>query len=389
MKFRVFLLLCFFGGSVFAASLEQAERYAKAGEYNKAIQEYRALLAADSKNSKAYFGAAEVRFKMKDYPGAVANYQLAYKNNPKLTAAYEGAAKAYEAEGKRDLAAAERAKKPVAPATNGEFTYNGPLFTKGKALFEAKKYTEAAPVWLSVLEQQPGNPGAYYYAGVGRYEMGELDKAEINLKKGIAFSEEAHRYLALVYEKQGKKEAEIRELTEFIRKSPNKNTSAQERLAQLKKSNETPVAEEKPAAKPQTPPAPETPIAAKPSVTEPEAKETPVKEPVPEPAKQQTVQAPQTDAERLAQANRSFLEGDWNAALSAYREFITSADEDAKVFALLQMGNIYRTRRDFRSAVARYREIVENYPNSEWASEAERSWKEVVFQEKNAEQFPR
>ncbi len=385
MNFRAFLLLCLFGTIAFAASLEQAERYAKAGEYDKAIQEYRALLAADSKNSKAYFGAAEVRFKMKDYAGAVANYQLAYKNNPKLTAAYEGAAKAYDAEGKRDLAAAERAKMPASPApssaTSGEFTYNGPLFTKGKALFDAKKYAEAAPVWLSVLEQQPGNPGAYYYAGSGRYEMGELDKAEINLKKGIAFSEEAHRYLALIYEKRGKKEAEIKELTEFIRKSPNKNTVAKERLAQLKKSNETPAAaEEKPAVKPQMPAAPE-----KPSVSEPEVTE----KTIPEAATPKTAPVPQTVTERLTQANRSFLEGDWNAALSVYRGFITSADEDTKVFALLQMGNIYRTRRDFRSAVARYREIVENYPNSEWASEAERSWKEVVFQEKNADQFPR
>ena len=55
----------------------------------------------------------------------------------------------------------------------------------------------------------------------------------------------------------------------------------------------------------------------------------------------------------------------------------------------MQIGNIFRERRDFHSAVDRYREIVENHPDSEWASEAQRAWEDAVWLEKNADKLPR
>ena len=83
-------------------------------------------------------------------------------------------------------------------------------------------------------------------------------------------------------------------------------------------------------------------------------------------------------------------QGDLNKALALYKTLLEgSITEDQRSFALLQMGHIYRLRRDWRSAVSRYREIVETYPNSEWATEAQRSWEDAVWQEKNAEQLPR
>lgn len=62
---------------------------------------------------------------------------------------------------------------------------------------------------------------------------------------------------------------------------------------------------------------------------------------------------------------------------------------EERYFAMLQMGNIYRSMRDFHSAVNRYREIVQMFPDSDWATEAERAQMEAVWQEKHAAEFPR
>lgn len=77
-------------------------------------------------------------------------------------------------------------------------------------------------------------------------------------------------------------------------------------------------------------------------------------------------------------------------ALSIYQALQKrTRDESDRAYLLFQIGNIYRIRRDFRSAVAKYREAVELYPNSEWAREAERAWEDAVWQERNADKLPR
>ena len=62
---------------------------------------------------------------------------------------------------------------------------------------------------------------------------------------------------------------------------------------------------------------------------------------------------------------------------------------DERYFALLQMGNIYRELRDFHSSASRYREVVQQYPDSDWATEAERAQLEAIWQEKHASELPR
>ena len=269
-------------GLLFASDprIEQGKIFAKSGEYEKAIAEFRAVLASNPENglaAEAYFAAAEVYVKMNNYSRAMANYRLAYQKQPSMSAAYEGVAGLYELLGDKAAAEAERAKDPknkvaeepvaqtpevpavepskpaeeakkteevvAAPAIVEEspkatkavttavqpekpkeevkpenkkelaeekkspFTYDGPAFTKGRALFESKKYAEAASIWREVLRQQPGNPGAYYFAGAGRYELGELDKAEFNLKRSFDYPElgyNAHYYLSLIYKTRKK-----------------------------------------------------------------------------------------------------------------------------------------------------------------------------------------
>ena len=393
----ILLLLCT-SSIVFAAEdprFEQGARFEALGKYENALGEYRSILASDPHNADAFYAAGSVRLKMKDYKGAIANFQLAYKYAPKMTAAYEGAASAYEKLGDKKSAAAERAKiggKPESPKTevkaeapkteksaaksDSKFSYSSTAFLKAKQAFNAKEYKTACSAAREVLLQEPGNPGAYYFAGAGRYELGEMDKAEYNLKRAFDYPElgyNAHYYLSLIYRKQGKKKEELAELEAYVRLSKNETAiaSAKNRIAELSgaepKAPEAKTAEVKPA----------------------EVKPVEVTEPKPVEAPQPVVQKKQTNP-TMDLANDAYRQGDYASALAQYQALQKkSRDENTKAYLLFQIGNVYRCRRDFRSAVAKYREAVEYYPNSEWANEAQRAWEDAVWQEKNANALPR
>ena len=391
MNIRIAALACLIGFSFSLAldpRLEQGARFEAKGEYDMALGEYRSILAEDPKNADAYFAAAEVRVKMKDFSGALANYRLAYKFNPSMSAAYEGAAKVYEALNQKAKADAERAKDPknkpaeeavaeAAPApveepkaapepvkaaepapepakvaepapakaepakvaepepvkvSEPEPAKSAELpadpFERGKALLAEGKFKEAAPLWREVLTKKPGDAGAYFYAGLTRYEMGEFDKAEFNLKKGVSYKErgnDANYYLAQIYRKTGKLELEKKSLAAYLKKAAPD--------AQFRK---------------------------------------------------------EVGTSPIAKANIYFKAGSFEQALQMYRTVVESeAGPDERYFAMLQMGNIYRELRDFHSAVSRYREVVQQYPDSDWATEAERALEDAVWLEKHASELPR
>ncbi len=419
--------------------MEQGARFEAKGEYEMALGEYRSVLAEDPKNSEAYFAAAEVRMKMKDLAGALANYRLAYKFQPTMSAAYEGAAKVYEAMGQKAKADAERAKDPknkpaeesvaeAAPAPVEEpkaapepvakaaepakpvelpkaqepakaeepvkaveapkkeepakvaeapSAASSDPFERGKALLAEGKYKEAAPVWREILAKKPGDAGAYFYAGVTRFEMGEYDKAEFNLKKGISFKErgnDANYYLAQIYQKTGKAELEKKSLAAYLKKAAPDGMfrkAAEARFAELTAAPaETPKEESVAAAEPaaETVAEPAAPVETKPA-------------PATAPAKKNSA---------IADANMLFKAGSFEQALQMYKALLeTDVSADERYFAMLQMGNIYRELRDFHSAVVRYREVVQQYPDSDWATEAERALEDAVWLEKHASELPR
>lgn len=393
------VLFCCCASLAFAAEdprFEQGARFESLGQYEKALGEYRSILASDPHNAKAFCAAGTARFKMNDYKGAIANYRLALKHSPQMQAASEGIAKSCEKLGKARSTVAEckteTPKKEAAPkvenvaknAADSKYSYSSAAFLKAKQAFNAKEYKTACSAAREVLLKEPGNPGAYYYAGAGRYELGEYDKAEYNLKRSFDYPElgyNAHYYLSLIYRKQGKKTAEKEELEKYVTLSKNETALAQakSRIAELsgqeqKTVTETPVTSTQPE-KPKAPEAVEenrSEVAAAPEVK-------PAAKPEPKPA-----------ANTLESANEAFRAGDFSAALSQYQALLKkSRDENVKAFVLLQIGNVYRNRRDYRSAVAKFRESVELYPNSEWANEASRAWEDAVWQQKNADNLPR
>ena len=442
--------------------MEQGARFEAKGDFEMALGEYRAVLAENPKSAEAYFAAAQVRMKMKDYSGALANYRLAYKFEPTMSAAYEGAAKVYEVLGQKAKADAERAKDPknnpvaaepvqeaaapaetpaatetpkadapkaetapAAPVAEAPKTVSAPEpkpvektaevakpepakvaetkaaepvkeesaalpadpFEKGKALFAEGKYKEAAPLWREVLRKQPGHAGAYFYAGLTRYELGEMDKAEFNLKKGLEYKEEgndANFFLAKIAQKSNKPDQELKFLAAYMKKAvPNAKyrAAAEARIAEIKaekeSKNQSAAADSK-AAEPAE--APKTVVPAPTQVAE---------APVAEPKVADIADAP-SSTPTLANANLLYSAGSIESALKMYKALLeTDQQPEDRYFTMLQLGNAYRELRDFHSAVVRYREVVQQFPDSDWAAEAERALEDAVWLEKHASELPR
>ena len=466
MKIRIsaIALACLVGMSSGAdPRIEQGARFEAKGDYEMALGEYRAILAEDPKNAGAYLAAAKVRMKMKDYSGALANFRLAYKFEPTLSDAYEGAAQVYEALGQKAKAEAERAKDPkntpivdmpadvetaapaAAPAAPEKETAKAepakaaekpaetkaaePVetakaaepakaedkagtkaaadspaalpadpFEKGKALFAEGKYKEAANVWRDVLRKQPGHAGAYFYAGLTRYELGEYDKAEFNLKKGLEYKEEgndANYFLAMIAQKNKKPEQELKFLAAYMKKAAptaKYRKAAEERLAAIKAEKEAAKVAAQGGAQAAEAPSEETAPAE--SVKDSNAGEKvaeAVKEtkPAAAPAERDIADAP-SGKPTLSNANLLYRAGSIEAALKMYKELLeTELPPEERYFAMLQMGNAYRELRDFHSAVVRYREVVQQFPDSDWATEAERALEDAVWLEKHASELPR
>ena len=372
--------------------------------------------------------------KMKDYKGALANFRLAYGYDASLSEAYEGAAKAYEAMGQQAKADAERAKikgaKAAVPAATAKAepakaekkaevkvepaktepknvaapakTENPKAaqpasaaktptaadatedpFEKGKALLAEGRYAEAAPLWRAALSKKPGDAGAYFYAGLTRYEMGEYDKAEFNLKKGLSYKErgnDANFYLAKINQKGKRLDQEKKYLAAYLKKAaPDAKfrKAAEDRMAEINAAANA-AAEEK-------------------AMKEAEAKAMKeAKSTGNDKARSAENAAPQkedvapTATNSIANANALFADGYNEAALQMYKALLENEiTPDERYFAMLQMGNIYREMRDFHSAVTRYRDVVREFPDSDWATEAERALEDAVWLEKHASELPR
>jgi tetratricopeptide (TPR) repeat protein len=452
IRISAIALACLVGLSFSAdPRMEQGARFEAKGDFEMALGEYRAVLAEDPRNAAAYFAAAQVRMKMKDYSGALANFRLAYKFEPTMSAAYEGAAKVYEALGQKAKADAERAKDPknnpvveepieaasvaepapeppkaepakvaepkpepkpvevakpapvepkpvevakpepkAAEPAKVDAASNDP-FEKGKALYAEGKYKEAAPMWREVLRKQPGHAGAYFYAGLTRYQLGEMDKAEFNLKKGLEYKEEgndANYFLALIAKNNKKQDQELKFLAAYMKKaapSAKYRAAAEARIAEIKAEKE---AKNQPAA-----PATEAVAKVEPKTESKSVETAPAKTveeaPVAEPKVADIADAP-SGVPTLANANLLYSAGSIESAVKMYKALLeTEQQPEERYFTMLQLGNAYRELRDFHSAVVRYREVVQQFPDSDWAAEAERALEDAVWLEKHASELPR
>ena len=298
---------------------------------------------------------------------------------------------------KKEPAKVESAKaetKATEPAKAEAAALPTDPFEKGKVLFAEGKYKEAAPLWREVLRKQPGHAGAYFYAGLTRYELGEMDKAEFNLKKGLEYKEEgndANFFLAKIAQKSNKPDQELKFLAAYMKKAaPNAKyrAAAEARIAEIKaekeNKNQPAATATETAAKADAKAEVKTVEAAPaPKVAEP------AEAPVAEPKVADIADAP-SSTPTLANANLLYSAGSIESALKMYKALLdTDQQPEDRYFTMLQLGNAYRELRDFHSAVVRYREVVQQFPDSDWAAEAERALEDAVWLEKHSSELPR
>jgi len=287
----IFIVSFAFAQNSQSVRLKQAQEFTNQGKYKEALDEYKAVLSADKNNAEAYLGAGNVRYKMKDYKLAINNFQLAQKYNPKLTKAIEGEAEAYEALSQKENAiakwrvlaesgTAEQKTKalsrigallgtnsqpqPVATAAvavaastsstsstpstpskqdNGKYSYDSPDFKAGLAAYDKKKWAESLKYWREVLKKEPGNPGAYYYAGVCRFNMNDPENAIINFNKSFDYPDKgynANYYLGRIYEQKNDNAKAINYYNKYLQLTSSASGKAEvnDKLAKLSASQQ-------------------------------------------------------------------------------------------------------------------------------------------------------
>jgi len=314
-----FLVLAMIGFSICSAAevaplrFQHAHDLAAKGQEEEALQEYRAILLDDPDNADAYFEAGKIRAQQKKWNAAVQNFELSLQHKAGNWPVVEALANAHEQQGQREKAIADwrlladkgpkdqkekatgriekllgagdakeastkdskdskvakepkdvkeaKNNKPTPPiAAHGKWHYDSPAFLEGVKQYQANKWAKSLDCWRKVLVQEPGNPGAFYYAGVCRYNLGQIDKAEYNLVKSYDFPDKgfnAYFYMARIYEKQKHFDKARSSYEAYIAKttSADGKKDAEKRLAALPKPSKVELAK---GAKPSVKSTPDT-----------------------------------------------------------------------------------------------------------------------------------
>jgi tetratricopeptide (TPR) repeat protein len=288
--FFFLVLLFFLNFSAYAADavrLNQANRLESEGKLEEAVREYRALLLEEPENPRWFTSIARLRENQGKYKFALRNYQQALRLDPLNSQALIGLAGNYEKLGQKDKAIASwrklasstsepllkqeyeaRIRKllggespqelqppdhSVLPGTGGQpespsseinnsngdsYNYDGPLFEQAMNLYQERNYPKSLEYWRKVLQAQPGNPGAYYWAGVCRYNLSDLPKARYNFKQSFAYPEKGFNawfYLGRIAEKQGRLRDAVQNFKNYIARTESETgkKEARNRIASL------------------------------------------------------------------------------------------------------------------------------------------------------------
>jgi tetratricopeptide (TPR) repeat protein len=89
---------------------------------------------------------------------------------------------------------------------------------------------------------------------------------------------------------------------------------------------------------------------------------------------------------QLRLADMSFKKKDWKGAMGQYRDFAAKyADHKESAWVHYQMANIYKLTGNFESALNEYKRVIDNYPESYWASQAKWKREDTIWQKEYEE----
>jgi tetratricopeptide (TPR) repeat protein len=111
-----------------------------------------------------------------------------------------------------------KAPAPSAAAALPSNPQAAELFKKARENYQANHLDTALRQMREVIVLQPGFPGAYYYAGLIRYRLGQYELAKINFAKGWNYPDSAFTallYLGKIYGEENNNAQAIRLLSRF------------------------------------------------------------------------------------------------------------------------------------------------------------------------------
>jgi tetratricopeptide (TPR) repeat protein len=88
----------------------------------------------------------------------------------------------------------------------------------------------------------------------------------------------------------------------------------------------------------------------------------------------------------LRLADLTFKKKDWKGALAHYKAFIAKYPEHKESpWVHYQLANIYKVTNNFESALNEYKRVIDNYPDSYWASQAKWKREDTIWQKEYEE----
>jgi len=172
----------------------------------------------------AYYNKAGELGTAGDHKGAIEQLNLAVKEYPKFTLAYNEIGVHY-----LKLNDLGRADDAFIMALNVDSKSFAPMLNHGMALYEMKLYSKAEPVLRDVITVKEDSPVGHYFLGQCLAYLGKFPEAVKELNTGISLGGEAmagamkegHRLLAIIYSTQGDKKRQAAELENQLKLAPN------------------------------------------------------------------------------------------------------------------------------------------------------------------------
>jgi tetratricopeptide (TPR) repeat protein len=386
-------------------------KYKAEKTYDKAIDEFRKVLAEYPDNYNVYLYIAEIRGAQGQPRLAIANLKQALTYNPGWSKALKMLADSYVNDGQFQKAIieyqqyqqscdpAERdsiqqiigvlvgkiglagmpgpAERPVGgeAGTPAEVMSVGPqnpaaaeAFKRALALCDRQAYDTLVTVLRGVLDNEPGFAGAYYYGGIARYHLGDFGKAKINFAKATEYREPTCAgafCLGKIYGNEKQYSLAVAELTRYIKNSNSESGKKEARvlLAAYQRLKTTPVVKKNSA----------TPDTATPgdAAEENEKEVASFEIRIDSLLSMVSVDTLSDAGQKLLAGIREFQNGNFDNAIREFKKTLAAYPTGSvAVQCLYNSGICYCKLRLFREAENQFAQILERYGRHELACQA-------------------
>lgn len=189
------------GGKDIELMLDMAQIYMKKGQAAAAENEFREILAVNSREARAYYGLGVLYDNRKEYKDAITFYKKAIELNPKYTSAHYFLAYIYDETGEKEKAI-QSYKKVISLEPRNFWAHNN----LGAIYEELNQNDTALDYFKKSHEIDPNHYKALFNLGVILYKIGYTERAINNYMQSL---EKNNRYpftylnLAVIYKDQG------------------------------------------------------------------------------------------------------------------------------------------------------------------------------------------